>query len=135
MKSTQSNDGKQEDIMTQHRTKYNQQRAFFEFLRKTHSTLDAIAGVSAACMDATRTNIDQWVYTVQHGELRRPQWFALVRGLDATPAHVSFHEVHSVLAPIARYYWKSKPDQPWTFITFDEFVASMPRHKTLRHGV
>ena len=86
-------------------------------------------------MDATRTNFDQWLYTVQHGELCRPQWLALVCGFDATPAHMSFHEMHSVLAPIARYYGKSKPDQLWTISTFDEFVASMPKHKTLRHGV
>ena len=135
MKSTTSNDGKQEERRTHHRTKHNEQRAFFEFLRKIHHTLDAVAGVSAACMDAARTNIDQWLYTVQHGELRRPQWLALVRKFNATPAHVSFHEMRSVLAPIARYYWKSKSDVPWKLVAFDEFVASMPKHRTLRHCV
>ena len=76
------------------------------------------------------------------------RWFMAERALDATPLRVKFGQLQSMLAPVARYWWRpvanakrKKPadapvaDPKWHMLSLDEWRAKkggpQPRSGTL----
>ena len=75
-------------------------------MSKSRRQLDAISAVALAGRKHTE---DRAACTLAYAEAGAIEmgWFVAERALDATPVNISFGKLQSLLAPVARYWWRA----------------------------
>ena len=109
--------------------------------RQTRKEIDAVAATALAHQARQGDHLRVFALTVEAGA-NRPWWVCLERAFDCTPVHVKFGCLQSLLAPIARYWWRgdtagaataaggaAQPAETgtWKLLNFEEYTQRQGR--------